>query len=101
MIALTCRNGEQFSIDPDAVERVETGTDTVVHMVDGAKYVIALELDDLVTALREHRAAVVVHRHRLAGSAGAMAAAVPPVIPRPRRARPDNALSDLLAPDKD
>lgn len=101
MIALTCRNGEQFSIDPDAVERVETGYDTVVHMVDGAKYVVGWELDDVVTALRDHRAAVVVDRHRLAGSAGAMAAAVPPVLPRPRRARADHPVAVVAAADID
>jgi flagellar protein FlbD len=101
VIALTCRNGEQFSIDPDAVERVEAGNDTVVHLVDGAKYVVALDVDDLVTAMRDHRAAVVVDRHRLAGGAGAMAAAVPPVIPRRRRARADHPVVVVAAADTD
>ena len=40
MIAVTCRNGEQFSIDPSSIERIETDPDTVVHLVDGRKYVI-------------------------------------------------------------
>ena len=31
MIAVTCRNGEHFSLDPDDIERVETVPDTVVH----------------------------------------------------------------------
>ncbi|MDP9392724.1 MAG: flagellar FlbD family protein, partial [Actinomycetota bacterium] len=41
MIAVTCRNGEHFSVDPDAIERVETDPDTVIHLVDGRKYVVA------------------------------------------------------------
>jgi uncharacterized protein YlzI (FlbEa/FlbD family) len=40
VIAVTCRNGEQFSIDPSSIERIETDPDTVVHLVDGRKYVI-------------------------------------------------------------
>ena len=28
MIAVTCRNGEHFSVDPDAIERVETDPDS-------------------------------------------------------------------------
>jgi uncharacterized protein YlzI (FlbEa/FlbD family) len=65
VIAVTCRNGEHFSIDPDAIERVETANDTVVHMVDGSKYVIALSLDELVVIVRDHRAAGLVARDRL------------------------------------
>ena len=65
MIAVTCRNGEHFSIDPDAIERVETRNDTVVHMVDGSKYVVDISLDELLLAVRDHRAAGFVARHRL------------------------------------
>jgi flagellar protein FlbD len=67
MIAVTCRNGEHFSVDPDDIERVETVPDTVVHLVDGAKYVLAGSLDALLLTLREYRAEIVVHQHRLAG----------------------------------
>ena len=65
MIAVTCRNGEHFSIDPDAIERVETKHDTVVHMVDGSKYVIDRPFEDLLRDVRDHRAAAFVARHRL------------------------------------
>lgn len=84
MIAVTCRNGKHFSIDPDAIERVETGNDTVLHMADGAKYVLDLDLDELLTAMRDHRAAAVVTRNRRLVGAGALAATVPPA---PARAR--------------
>ena len=74
MIAVTCRNGERFSVDPDDIERVETVPDTVVHLVDGAKYVLAGSLEDLLLAIREYRAEVVVHQHRLAGGVAEIAA---------------------------
>jgi len=74
MIAVTCRNGERFSLDPDDIERVETVPDTVVYLVDGAKYVLAGSLDSLVLAIREYRAEIVVHQHRLAGGVAEIAA---------------------------
>ncbi len=87
MIAVTCRNGEQFAVDPDGIERVETGSDTVVHMADGAKYVLDRPLEDLMTAVRDARAATLLVRSRLAEDAGALAASVPPAAHRPRRGR--------------
>ncbi|MBJ7453731.1 MAG: flagellar FlbD family protein, partial [Blastococcus sp.] len=35
MIAVTCRNGEHFTIDPATIERAESVPDTVLHMVGG------------------------------------------------------------------
>ena len=48
MIAVTCRNGEHFSVDPLHIERVETDPDTVIHLVDGTKYVVDQPFDDLL-----------------------------------------------------
>jgi flagellar protein FlbD len=73
MIAVTCRNGEHFSVDPDDIERVETVPDTVVHLVDGAKYVLTGSLDALLLTIREYRAEIVVHQHRLAGGVSELA----------------------------
>ena len=64
MIDVTCRNGEHFSIDPAAIERVDLDPDTVVHLVDGTKYVVAESFDALLTTILSHRArAVVAHKH--------------------------------------
>ena len=65
MIAVTCRNGEHFSVDPDAIERVETDPDTVIHLVDGTKYVVAESFDHLLSTIRAHRAVAVVVHQRL------------------------------------
>ena len=67
MIAVTCRNGEHFSVDPLHIERVETDPDTVIHLVDGTKYVVGLTFDELMLTIRDHRASVVVAQKRLAG----------------------------------
>jgi flagellar protein FlbD len=73
VIAVTCRNGEHFSVDPLHIERVETDPDTVIHLVDGTKYVVGLGFDDLMRAIRDHRATVVVAQKRLAGGVAELA----------------------------
>ena len=67
MIAVTCRNGEHFTLDPDAIERVESGGDTTVILDDGTKFVIGQSIDELVHIVRDHRAAALSARRRLAG----------------------------------
>jgi len=67
VIAVTCRNGEHFSVDPTSIERVETDPDVVVYLVDGTKYVIGETFDQLMRSIRDHRATVVVAQKRLGG----------------------------------
>jgi uncharacterized protein YlzI (FlbEa/FlbD family) len=67
VIAVTCRNGEHRSLDPMSIERVEADPDTVVHLVDGTKYVIGETFDQLMLTIRDHRATVLVAQKRLAG----------------------------------
>ena len=66
MIAVTCSNGEQFSIDPAQIERVEVVPDTVVHMVGGRTFVLAASLDELLRDIRDSHAELLVVRQRLA-----------------------------------
>ena len=73
MIDVTCRNGEHFAVDPTHIERVETGPDAVVHLVDGTKYVVEESFDDLLRAIRDHRAALTVVQKRLAGGTAEIA----------------------------
>jgi uncharacterized protein YlzI (FlbEa/FlbD family) len=73
VIAVTCRNGEHFSVDPTTIGRVETTPDTVIHLVDGTKYVIADAFEDLIRLIAEHRATVLVARKRLAGGVAELA----------------------------
>jgi uncharacterized protein YlzI (FlbEa/FlbD family) len=81
VIAVTCRNGEHFTLDPDAIERVESGGDTTVILDDGTKFVIGQSIDELVLIVRDHRAAAISARRRLDGPLP-----VPGFVPgRPRR----------------
>ncbi len=77
MIAVTCRNGEHFTLDPDAIERVEQQADTVVVLEDGTKFVIGQSLDDVVRIVRDHRAALLATRARLFGGPFPSPATVP------------------------
>jgi flagellar protein FlbD len=67
VIAVTCRNGEHFAVDPDSIERIETTPDTVVHLVDGTKYVVSETLDHLLRGIRDHRATLLVVQQQLYG----------------------------------
>ena len=67
MIAVTCRNGEHFTIDPAEIERAESVPDTVLHMVGGRTYVLAMTMDELLRAIRDSRAELLVVQKRLAG----------------------------------
>jgi uncharacterized protein YlzI (FlbEa/FlbD family) len=69
VIAVTCRNGEHFSVDPSSIERIETDPDTVVYLVDGTKYVIEEPFDDLLRRVRDHRAAFVAASQQLTRTA--------------------------------
>ena len=73
MIAVTCRNGEHFALDPDAIERVESGGDTTVILDDGTKYVVDESFDDLLRTIHDHRASVLVVQKRLAGGTAEIA----------------------------
>ncbi|MBJ7453362.1 MAG: flagellar FlbD family protein [Blastococcus sp.] len=65
MIAVTCRNGEHFTIDPAAIERAEAVPDTVLHMVGGRTYVLSMSLDELLRAIRDSYAELIVAQRRM------------------------------------
>jgi uncharacterized protein YlzI (FlbEa/FlbD family) len=73
VIAVTCRNGEHFSVDPEHIERVETTPDTVIHLVDGTKYVVSEKFDDLLRTIQGHRATLLVVQQRLYGGIAELA----------------------------
>ena len=76
MIAVTCRNGEHFSLDPDQIERIEDHGDTLVVLTDGTHYVVSGGIDELLRSITTHRAGVLVARARLVGGYAAMPNAV-------------------------
>ena len=73
MIAVTCGTGVHFSVDPLHIERVETDPDTVIHLVDGTKYVVDQPFDELLRTISDHRATVLVAQKQLAGGVAEIA----------------------------
>jgi uncharacterized protein YlzI (FlbEa/FlbD family) len=73
VIAVTCRNGEHFSVDPEHIERVETAPDTIIHLVDGTKYVLSQPFDDLLRTIRDHRATLLVSQQQIYGGIAVVA----------------------------
>ncbi|MCF6508670.1 hypothetical protein E9549_14830 [Blastococcus sp. MG754426] len=65
VIAVSCRNGEHFAVDPDLIERVERDPDTVVHLVDGTHYVVETAFEEVLHSIAAHRAGALVARARL------------------------------------
>jgi flagellar protein FlbD len=65
MITVTRFNGGAFALNPDLIERVEETPDTVITLVDGAKYVVRESVEEIVTRVRESKAAVIALSHLL------------------------------------
>jgi flagellar protein FlbD len=65
MITVTRLNGGAFALNPDLVERVETTPDTVITLVDGAKYVVRESVEEIIAAIRESKASVIALSHNL------------------------------------
>jgi uncharacterized protein YlzI (FlbEa/FlbD family) len=59
MIGLTRHTGEYCRLDPDHIERVEAGADTVVITIDGSSYCVRESLDQVIGRIVEDRAGVI------------------------------------------
>jgi flagellar protein FlbD len=59
MIGLTRRTGERCRLDPDHIERVEGGYDTVVITTDGSSYCVRETVGQVIRRIVEDRAGVV------------------------------------------
>jgi flagellar protein FlbD len=63
MITVTRLNGPAFALNPDLIERIESTPETVITLVDGAKYVVREQVDELVARVRESKAAIIALSH--------------------------------------
>ena len=103
MIAVTCRNGEHFAVDPESIQRIETSPDTVVHLVDGTKYVVSESFDQLLRGIRDHRATLLVVQQHLHGGIAEVAdhRAQLRIERRARSRDGDSRPPDAVRPDDD
>ena len=83
MIILTRLNGEQFAINCDLVERVDSHPDTVLTLVDATKYVVAESLTEVVERVRDFRAGVLVRSAEMQHSLPVSGAAAAQRLPKP------------------
>ena len=70
MITVTRLNGPAFALNPDLIERIESTPETVITLVDGAKYVVREQVDELVARVRESKAAIIALSHLLEHPSG-------------------------------
>jgi flagellar protein FlbD len=63
MITVTRLNGAAFALNPDLIERIEETPDTVITLVDGAKYVVRERLDEIIARVRDAKASVIAMSH--------------------------------------
>ena len=59
MIELTRLNGSPFALNADLIERIDVTPDTVLTLVDGAKYLVTESLAEVIDRIRGFRASVV------------------------------------------
>ena len=67
MIHLTRLNGQGFVLNPDLILKAESTPDTVVTLVDGAKFVVVEPLAELSDRVLQYRAQVVATARELPG----------------------------------
>ena len=59
MVPLTRITGAQFALNPDLIERVDRTPDTIITLVDGAKYLVQESLEDVVAAAGKQAGATI------------------------------------------
>ena len=59
MIRLTRLSGSPFVLNSDLIERIDTTPDTVITLADGTNYVAAESVDEIIAAVRMHRAQII------------------------------------------
>jgi len=65
MIVVTRLTGDQFGVNPDLVQRIDSAPDTIVTLIDGTKYIVAEPMAEVIARINEHRAAVLARSQEL------------------------------------
>ena len=81
---VTRLNDSRFAVNPDLISRVQANPDTTLVMVDGASYVVAETLDQIVSSIVAFRARVISRAQGLLDADGPTRALLEPVALHPR-----------------
>lgn len=63
MVTLTRMTGVHFALNPDLIERVDSTPDTVITLVDGTKYLVMEDLEEVLRRVLEYRAEIIHVAH--------------------------------------
>lgn len=58
MIIVSRLNGEQFAINCDLIETMETHYDTVIRLSNGNKYIVSEPVDVIIERIKEYRKSI-------------------------------------------
>ncbi len=59
MVTLTRLAGSVFALNSDLIERVDSTPDTVITLIDGTKYLVREQLEEVVDRVRRYRGSVI------------------------------------------
>ena len=65
MIVVTRLTGDQFGINPDLIQRVDSAPDTIITLIDGTKYIVAEPLAEVISRIDERAAQVLARAQDL------------------------------------
>lgn len=70
MIILSRLNGQQFAVNPDLIERIQSNPDTTLGMIDGTAHVVTEPFAEVVGLIRDWKASVLIRARELEADAG-------------------------------
>jgi len=85
LIVVTRISGTKFALNPDLIERCDANPDSIVTLVNGARYMVLESLDEIVDLVTEFRAEVLQRSYRTEVDAGQRTAANSERLPRPAK----------------
>ncbi|MDO5672848.1 MAG: flagellar FlbD family protein [Actinomycetaceae bacterium] len=79
MITLKRLGGAEFALNPDLIERIEVSPDTILVLVDGARYIVLESLEQVISKIVDSRARVLARAEQIAATPEARKAPVVPL----------------------
>ncbi|NYI59545.1 flagellar FlbD family protein [Cellulomonas soli] len=65
MIVVTRLNGGQFGVNPDLVQRIDSAPDTILTLIDGAKFIVEESMEEVIDRINEHRSLLLARAREL------------------------------------
>ncbi|GAA3795441.1 hypothetical protein CSO01_23790 [Cellulomonas soli] len=65
VIVVTRLNGGQFGVNPDLVQRIDSAPDTILTLIDGAKFIVEESMEEVIDRINEHRSLLLARAREL------------------------------------